>query len=591
LDFTKIFGAAVKGNSAAGADVRAWSAFFALFLAFGMATFSPAMAQQPPRPDAGSILEGLKPPPTLPKPVEDLLPRAPQPRPALGAPGLKVVVKGFKITGNTIYPEDVLLATVQEFVGKEQNIDGLNDAATKVRAYYRERGYFLSQAYLPQQEVRDGVVEIAVIEARLGKVNVDIAKGTRLSESLVRGIVESHLKQGDNITETSLETPLLLLNDLPNSTVTSEIKPSQTVGAADLTVKVSETPGQVSGQIGLDNYGNRFTGAIRGTLDVSLADPLGLGDQLSFGYIQTDEPMAIYRYSYTLPVGPWGTRIGVSWTQFHYQLEKDFASFLAHGTGTIAALQVLHPIIRTRAGNLILQVSYDEKKLDDRADSTASITDRSVTGTHFGFVGDLRDGLLGGGLNSFTYMITEGDANINQPLVLAADQAAGTGLHTAGRFARTNFEFRRLQKITDQTTLLFSATGQIGSKNLTSVEKFSLGGVNGVRAYPTGEALGDIGAVFQTELRYIVPGWKVFGGDVTAMGFWDQGYAVIDRNPLPTDITNKRNLSGFGVGGSIGNEGDFMVRAYAAWRNEREAPISDTAPRVPRIWVQGIKWF
>ncbi len=592
MDFKKLLGAARREDSAAGAGMRVRHAVFALSVACGAAIFlSPAFAQQPPRPDAGSILEGLKPAPTLPREPSEILPRISEPRPALGAPGLKVVVKAFKISGNTIFPEDVLLATLTEFVGKEQNIDGLNDAATKVRAYYRERGYFLSQAYLPQQEVRDGVVEIAVIEARLGKVNVDIKEGTRLSESLIRGIVENHLKQGDNITETGLETPLLLLNDLPNSTVTSEIKPSQTVGAADLTVKVSETPGQISGQIGVDNYGNRFTGAIRGTLDAALSNPLGLGDQLSFGYIQTDEPMAIYRYSYTLPVGSWGTRIGVSWTQFHYQLEKDFASFLAHGNGTIAAIQLLHPIIRTRSGNLILQVSYDAKKLDDRADSTASITDRSVTGTHLGVVGDLRDGMLGGGLNSFSYMITNGNAEIHQPLVLAADQAAGTGLHSAGRFGKTNYEFRRLQKITDQATLLLAAQGQIGSKNLTSVEKFSLGGINGVRAYPTGEALGDTGFIFQGELRYIVPGWKVFGGDVTAMGFWDQGYAVIDRNPLPTDITNKRNLSGYGLGGSVGKEGDFMVRAYAAWRNEREAPISDTASRVPRMWVQGIKWF
>ena len=33
-----------------------------------------------------------------------------------------------------------------------------NDAATKVRAYYRERGYFLVQAYLPQQEIKGGVI-------------------------------------------------------------------------------------------------------------------------------------------------------------------------------------------------------------------------------------------------------------------------------------------------------------------------------------------------------------------------------------------------------------------------------------------------
>ena len=60
-------------------------------------------------------------------------------------------------------------------------------------------------------------------------------------EHLVRGIVDSHFKEGDIITETSLETPLLLLNDFPNAVVTSEIKPSQTIGAADLVVHVSDS--------------------------------------------------------------------------------------------------------------------------------------------------------------------------------------------------------------------------------------------------------------------------------------------------------------------------------------------------------------
>src|SRR5258707_6528130 len=166
-----------------------------------------------PRPDAGSILESTKPPPEFPKPSADVLPRVEEPRPALGAPGLKVVVKAFKISGNTIFGSDVLLASVQEFVGKEQNIDGLNDAATKVRAYYRERGYFLAQSDLPQQEIKDGVVEIAVIEARVGKVALNMKQGTRYSEGLIRGIIENHLHQGDIITENGLETPLLLLND------------------------------------------------------------------------------------------------------------------------------------------------------------------------------------------------------------------------------------------------------------------------------------------------------------------------------------------------------------------------------------------
>ncbi|MEQ1854246.1 MAG: POTRA domain-containing protein, partial [Chthoniobacteraceae bacterium] len=251
-----------------------------------------AFAQQ--KPDAGSVLESLKPAPTLPKPSPDVVPRQPEPRPALGAPGLKVVVTRFTISGNTLYSEAVLLASIQEFVGKEQNIDGLNDAATKVRAYYRERGYFLAQTYLPQQEIKGGVIEIAVIEARIGKVELNMKPGTKFSESIIRGIVENHLKEGDLIAEVGLETPLLMLNDFPNAVVSSEIKPSQTIGAADLKINVEDSPGIISGDVSADNEGNRFTGAYRTSLNVNINNPLELGDQLTLNAMHTDEPMGLY---------------------------------------------------------------------------------------------------------------------------------------------------------------------------------------------------------------------------------------------------------------------------------------------------------
>ncbi|MEK6243975.1 MAG: ShlB/FhaC/HecB family hemolysin secretion/activation protein [Pseudomonadota bacterium] len=580
MDFTK------NSGTAAGV-IGAAAMLLAVF-----STFSHAQV----RPDAGTILEGTKQPAIAPRPGVDVLPRVADPRPALGAPGLKVNVTGFKITGNTLFSEAVLLPTVQEFIGKEQNIDGLNDAATKVRAYYRERGYFLAQAYLPQQEIKDGVIEIAVIEARIGKVALDFKAGTRYSEGLIRGIIEHHLHEGDIITENELETPLLLLNDFPNAIVTSEIKPSQTIGAADLTIHVSDAPGWINGSVDIDNHGNRFTGAIRAGISVNINSPLAIGDQLSYRGFVTDDRMGFYRVAYVIPFGHLGTRVGVSYASFHYRLGKQFIDSLNHGTGGITTLYAFHPLMRTRSSNLILQYANEAKRLDDRDEVAGTIIDRKIVSNKLGLVGDFRDGLLGGGLNSYSYTTTVGYNQLGPDPILIGDQSAA-GANTAGRFAKQNFEFRRLQKVTDSTTLLLAVSGQMASKNLTSAEKFSLGGADGVRAYPSGEALGDTGYVFQGELRYLIPGFKIGSGDVTLSGFYDQGWVQIQENFVnpPAGLTaanaNNRRLNGYGVGGSVGKDADFVVRASFAWRLENELPTSDTAKRIPRVWVQGIKWF
>ena len=139
--------------------------------------------------------------------------------------------------------------------------------------------------------------------------------------------------------------------------------------------------------------------------------------------------------------------------------------------------------------------------------------------------------------------------------------------------------------------MLLALSGQQASKNLASAEKMSLGGPNGVRAYPVGEANGDSGNLITGELRYLVPGFKVLEGDVNVLAFYDWGRVYINEKPRPTDTQNKRSISGYGVGASLGREGEFIIRANASWHADHEPAQADTAKRVPRVWVQAVKWF
>ena len=547
-----------------------------------------AFAQQ--RPDAGQVLEQTRQPLRLPPPDEPVLPKPPEPKPALpSSPQLRVQVKQFTFTGNTLYPVEALQAQVTEFIGKELDFEGLNEAATKVRAFYRTRGYFLAQAYLPQQAIRDGKVEIGIIEGRVGEVELDRKEGAHFADSLLVGILGSHLKQGQIITETGLERPLLIINDLPGAQVTSEIRPSRILGAADLRVNVSQAGGRFNGSVDADNQGNRFTGEYRAGATLNWNTPLGYGDQANFRGFVSDEGMWYTRFAYLLPVGYYGTRVGVSFSKFEYRLAKDFASLNAEGEGEVKSIYGFHPIVRTRNSNVILQVSYEDKKLIDRIESQASLEERAISAFKFGLVGDFRDAFLGGGLNAYAFTVTRGELGIAPPSVLALD-IGPTGHQTFGSFLKYNVDARRLQRITDNASVLFSLSGQRATKNLASAEKFSLGGANGVRAFPVGEATADIGLLATVEGRYIWPGVKIFGGDLTFISFYDHGWARLNETALPSDTENNRSLGGYGFGVSAGQDGGFLVRASAAWKTHGTAQ-ADTAQRVPRVWVQAIKWF
>src|SRR4051812_49382081 len=562
-------------------------AFVALAVASAVAFAQP----KPEQPDAGRILEQQRQPLRLPPPADPVLPKPPEPRPALPvSPQLRVKVQQFTFSGNTLYSEAQLQPVVQEFVGKELDFEGLNDAATKVRAFYRSRGYFLAQAYLPQQAIRDGRVEIGIIEGRIGEVDLDARPGVRISQNLLAGILSRHLKQGQIITETGLERPLLLINDLPGAQVTSEIRPSRTMGAADLRVNVEQTGGRFNGFVDADNQGNRFTGEFRAGANLNWNTPLGYGDQATFRGFVSDEGMWYTRFAYLIPVGYLGTRAGVSYSKFEYRLTKDFADLHANGEGEVKSIYAFHSLIRTRNSNLIVQVSYEDKKLIDRIESQNSVEVRNISDLKVGVVGDFRDAFLGGGLNAYAFTWTHGETGIEPGSVLALDQGP-TGHKTFGGWSKYNVDARRLQRVTDSISVLAALSGQRATKNLASAEKFSLGGPNGVRAYPVGEATADIGLIATAEGRYILPNFKIAGGDLTFIAFYDHGWARINETALPSDTENNRSIGGYGVGISAGQDGNFIVRANMAWASSNDKPQSDPAARVPRVWAQAVKWF
>jgi len=555
-------------------------------------------AQVPPAPPrTGDILRDQA--PKLEVPVSPstapVLPQVAPPKPALPA-GTKVnvAVKDFRFSGNTVFSSDELRGLVQEFIGKTLDFNGLNDAAGRVQRHYRERGYFLAVAYLPQQEIKDGIVEIAVLEGRLGQINLQVDPKTKLKESFARGILAAHLKPGDLITENSLERPLLLLRDLPNMEVTSELGPSKTqVGAADLTVKIAENPKPFDGYVDADNWGNRFSGANRIGINLNAGDLTGYGDLLSFRGFITDESMKFGRLAYVIPLGHYGTRIGASATGFQYRLGKaEFETANISGEGQVYTLYALHPILRTRNANLFVQGAAERKDLEDRPGGVA--VDQTITNGKLGVVGDFRDRLLSGGLNSYSATATSGKVEIQPDTALGFDQAPGTGPQINGHFSKFNIEYRRLQRLGEQLNLLFAYAGQAANKNLSAAEKMSLGGPTGVRAYPVGEAPGDVGQIGTLELRYIVPKLSVFGGDLTLSTFVDHGQVLTLKNPPANDPTasqNKRSITGAGVGISLGREGNFLIRVDVATPLDSETPTSDGAKRDPRVWAQAIKWF
>ena len=78
---------------------------------------------------------------------------------------------------------------------------------------------------------------------------------------------------------------------------------------------------------------------------------------------------------------------------------------------------------------------------------------------------------------------------------------------------------------------------QLASKDLDGSEQFSLGGADGIRAYPQGEASGSSGYQATAELRYATS-----IANLSLVTFIDWGEVEINKN-----IGDHRNLAGWRV--------------------------------------------
>ena len=289
-----------------------------------------AVAAEPAVPGAGSILQQTQP----------QLPPPPSPAGtgvAIEQPGgtalpasAPFLVKLIEISGNTAFDTPTLHALVAAEEGTSLTLPQLGRIVARITDYYHSHGYQLARAIIPAQTIQAGVVRIQIIEARYGQIALD--NHSCVVYPLLQATLGS-LQSGQVISDPPLNRALLLLADIPGVAVTATLKPGELVGTSDLEVDTVATSA-LTGNVALDNDGNRYTGRTRLGGTVSLIDPAHHGDVLSLTGL-TSGDMNYGSLSYELLLNGQGTRLGGSYSALHYVLGDPLAALDGHGTAEI----------------------------------------------------------------------------------------------------------------------------------------------------------------------------------------------------------------------------------------------------------------
>lgn len=492
-----------------------------------------------------------------------------------------ITVNALRVEGATIYSESDLIALTGFQPKSELSLSDLRAMAEKIADYYHDNGYFVARAYLPAQDIDNGVVTIAVIEGRYGKV---ILKNESSLNDDVANNMLSGLNSGDIIASEPLESRLLMLSGVPGVNVKSTLVPGATFGTSDLIVEV--LPGRsISGSIDADNAGSRYTGEYRLGSTVNLNNVTGRGDVVSLRAITSGSGMNYARISYQTPVGK--ATVGVAYSKLNYKLGREFESLRANGTAEVASIYGSYPLIRSRNTNLSAQLAMDFRTFQDRIDSTSSVTDKKAEALTASLVGDHRDNIGRGGVTGYSVGLTTGNLDIETPSARAFDAMTA---QTNGHYNKLAFSALRLQNLTEILSLYGAISGQLASKNLDVSEKLALGGMYGVRAYPVGEAYADEGYLATVEARFLLARFSEHMlGRMHFIVFADTGTVTINKDPWFVG-DNRRTLSGAGIGLTWVDPGNFAIRTYYAQKLGNE--VATSAPdKSGRFWIQAVKYF
>jgi hemolysin activation/secretion protein len=471
-----------------------------------------------PKIDAGSLLNLNEQELKNAKPLA--LPPVPTsaPSPVTEDGGATVEVRKFEFAGNKLIGSAQLSEALVHYANQTLTLAQLKDASNRVINVYRLAGW-TAHAFLPKQEIADGVVLIQIVEAVFGKVVIQGDEAERIHKQRLLGMVESAVPKGHPIQSSNVDRALLLMDDLPGVSVLGNLIPGDQEGETNLVISAKDDP-LVTGTVVIDNQGSQSTGTGRLGLNLNVNSPSRMGDMLSLNALKT-EGSEYLRLAYSLPIGYSGWRAGLHASNMNYEvISGSISSIKANGTATTSGWDISYPLLRSQLSNINWTASYDYKQFENNPSNliySINVYSSALSATQI-------DSWAGGGMNSQTMSVTSGRTSKD------------------GRYSKLNLNASRLQSLTAEWSVLATGGAQFTQNNLDSSEKLYLGGATGVRGYPSGEAGGSEGNTFSLELK------RRINNELTLGAFYDYGRVKVnhDNNLSSPANPNSYDLQAYG---------------------------------------------
>ncbi len=525
------------------------------------------------------------------EPIEPKKESAPTPS---EQPAEKIQVNGFSVSGVSLISQGTVQEALKNFSGKELTFAQIEEAGNAITNIYTKVGR-VATAVIPPQEVKDGIIEIKILEGTVEAITIENESETgqsRLKPEVARGFIKNGNQIGDFIDFPKLQRSLILLNELPGVSAEGGLLPGQKDGGSNIQVKLKDNA-LISGRVDFSNHGAASTGVPQVIGGFNLNNPFGMGDQIVLDAIGSQG--AIYgAVKFWMPVGNDGWRIGFGGSQLTYYGLESFSATPTNGDASTYGVYASYALERNGAESQNLSFGLENRDYLNYVKGLEA-SKYSITSFNMAWSGTkMLD------KNSLNYSVTGtvGNLFIRNSQQLVSDQSP-TGPFTAGTYEKLNVYLGYLSPLPiEMTNVLISVNAQVSSRNLNSSEQLYIGGPYGVRAYPIAQGGGAQGIVTSAEVIHTYP------SQLQLSIFFDMGVVQQYLSQWSTTLqglTNADNAyavyaAGFGAKYNFNN---FQLQGTVAFRvgqnpllNADGAQLNtDNQYRTVQAWIRGNYYF
>lgn len=486
--------------------------------------------------------------------------------------GPSFVLREVKITGATVFKPEDFKPAYEQLLNNKVSFQDMEAVSAKIESKYKEKGYLTTIAFIPQQEIREGAIEIRIAEGRMGRLDVEGNKW--FSADFIKKFI--HSKKNEILNIKTLARDILRLNKNPDLEIRTIISPGKDPQTSDIAVKVD---GKFPWHVGFleDNRGSLLTGKYRSMFTLRGSNVCGFGDTVFVNTLYSGNSFG-ESVSYEMPLGTYGTRMGVDITYFWMKLGKEFKSYDITGNTQIYTPHISWELELSEESETRANLGMDIKSIIKKMGGDTTANDQLRT-PYFGFDFSKIDAA---GQTSFSPRFDFGTSGF-----LGASSRDASKLSrpdSGGFFFKYEQSLNRLQKMFFEIYLNIRSQFQAASHTLVPSEQLQLGGMDSVRGYPEGDYLADIGAVVNFDWvfpMYIIPKDIKLPGQDTPLRYQIKPVFFVDLGGgglLKTLPGEKKEKFLAGIGGGLLVQLKYLsLRLYWAG-NVGDKPTSGSGP-------------